>query len=162
MASGRDKDLGPSCSRQQDQRTIEFDFEEEEKKGREVDDNSDDDDRDCIKFTPSVPSRPHIDLKGREVIFAIASFFLVSVCIGLIVILATMQTQGRTVSSFLALKLAINEQRKRRVCLRPIQPTEMQCHSCVFHSQNVLVLKGQFEKNGQITRRTLRSIYLEI
>ena len=99
MATTGDVEPAPSCSHHGSTKEIEYDFKPKANKGEDVDDDmSDDDDRDCIKFTPSIPSRPQIDLKGREVIFAIASFFLVSVCIGLIVILATMQMQNRTVS----------------------------------------------------------------
>ena len=98
MATTGDVDPAPSCSHHGSTKEIEYDFKPKPDKGGEDDlSDSSDDDRDCIKFTPSIPSRPQIDLKGREVIFAIASFFLVSVCIGLIVILATMQMQSKTV-----------------------------------------------------------------
>ena len=99
MATTGDVEPAPSCSHHGSTKEIEYDFKPKENKGEDVgDDMSDDDDRDCIKFTPSMPTRPQIDLKGREVIFAIASFFLISVCIGLIVILTTMQMQKKTVS----------------------------------------------------------------
>ena len=100
MATSGDVEPTASCSHHGSTKEIEYDFKP---KGDKVEDGGDDlsdsndDDRDCIKFTPSIPSRPQIDLKGREVIFAIASFFLISVCIGLIVILATMQMQSKTV-----------------------------------------------------------------
>ena len=45
-------------------------------------------DEEC-QFKPPTPCPPVVDLRGREVIFAIAVFFLFSVSIGLIVILAT-------------------------------------------------------------------------
>ena len=100
MATSGDVEPTASCSHHGSTREIEYDFKPKGDKGEDGGDDlsdSNDDDRDCIKFTPSMPSRPQIDLKGREVIFAIASFFLISVCIGLIVILATMQMQSKTV-----------------------------------------------------------------
>ena len=46
-----------------------------------------------LRFRPFTPKAPPIELRGREVIFAIATFFLFSVSIGLIVVLASNRQQ---------------------------------------------------------------------
>ena len=47
------------------------------------------DDRRMITFQPVFPKPEGVDLKGREVILAIAAFFFISVSIGLIVIMVS-------------------------------------------------------------------------
>lgn len=85
-----------------DEEKFDFDVHDEANDDRDIEQcfEEEEDDDEHVNFKPPSPGPPIIDLRGREVIFAIAVFFLLSVTIGLIVVLGTTKKfdKGQSVS----------------------------------------------------------------
>ena len=96
--------LEPVQSRSSNSREVEYDLNDSGGRGKETvrrprwDDSLQVDEKRLITFQPLLP-RPQegVDLKGREVILAIATFFFISVTIGLIVIMVTDKKQNQVI-----------------------------------------------------------------
>ena len=102
-------------------REVEYDFNDSGGKGTETvrrprwDDSLQVDEKRFITFQPLLPKpQEGVDLKGREVILAIATFFFISVTIGLIVILVTEKAQDQVIY--------LSCCRKRNICHSSYQP----------------------------------------
>ena len=90
-----------SCS---NGREVEYDFDDSGGKGKETvprprwDDSLQAVEKRFITFQPLLPKpQEGVDLKGREVILAISTFFFISVTIGLILIMVTDKTQNQVI-----------------------------------------------------------------
>ena len=89
-----------SCSNSDQPREVEYGFDHAGGKGKEANHRRWDSvvsDRRLVTFNPILPKPTGVDLKGREVILAIATFFLVSVCIGMVVFLVSDITQSKVI-----------------------------------------------------------------
>ena len=98
------KTLEPTQSCSSNPREVEYDFNDSGGRGKETvrrprwDDSLQVDEKRLITFQPLLPKpQEGVDLKGREVILAIATFFFISVTIGLIVIMVTDKAQNQVI-----------------------------------------------------------------
>ena len=82
----------PSSSRQgnssQNEDEYAFDVPEEDEEDDDLESPMAES-KEKVRFKNPFPNPPVIELRGREVIFAIAVFFLLSACIGLIIVMAS-------------------------------------------------------------------------